>query len=231
MGEDEIYGDTPHMSGKDFARQAEAIAAWIVRYWESVESMRVRSAATPGEIFDALPASAPDVPQPVWDTLLHELDSTVVPGLTHWQHPSFFGYFPANASGPAVLGELISAGLGVQGMLWSTSPACTEVEMRVMDWLAQAYGLPEAFTHAKRLQGQGAGGGVIQSTASEATLVALVAARHRALRGASRRSTRAAPDAVRLERGARVGGESRDDRGAGAPRGGCASRAPHSCGA
>lgn len=183
MGEDGIHGDTPHMSGKDFARQAEAIAAWIVRYWESVESMRVRSAATPGEIFDALPASAPDVPQPVWDTLLHELDSTVVPGLTHWQHPSFFGYFPANASGPAVLGELISAGLGVQGMLWSTSPACTEVEMRVMDWLAQAYGLPEAFTHAKRLQGQGAGGGVIQSTASEATLVALVAARHRALRG------------------------------------------------
>jgi aromatic-L-amino-acid decarboxylase len=172
-----------HMSGSEFARHAGAVAEWIARYWDSVETRRVRSGVKPGEVFDALPALAPEVPDGVWGSLFKELDTTVLPGLTHWQHPSFFGYFPANASGPAVLGELLSAGLGVQGMLWSTSPACTEIEMRVMDWLAHACGLPSAFTHAARLGGTGSGGGVIQSTASEAALVAMVAARHRALRG------------------------------------------------
>jgi aromatic-L-amino-acid decarboxylase len=175
--------DAMHMSGGEFEQHARTIAAWIARYWGSVESMPVRSRVAPGEVFDALPATPPEEAQGVWTSLVDELDATVVPGLTHWQHPSFFGYFPANATGPAVLGELLSAGLGVQGMLWSTSPACTEIEMRVMDWLANAYGLPDDFTHAARLTGAGAGGGVIQSTASEATLVALVAARHRALRG------------------------------------------------
>jgi aromatic-L-amino-acid decarboxylase len=101
----------------------------------------------------------------------------VLPGITHWQSPSFFGYFPANASGPSVLGELLSAGLGVQGMLWSTSPACTEVETRVLDWLAELTGLPESFRSTS-----GTGGGVIEGSASEATLVALVAARARVRR-------------------------------------------------
>lgn len=185
MSDADQNAEAMHMSGSEFAQHAGAIAAWIARYWDSVETMRVRSGVKPGAIFDALPASAPEEADGVWGSLLEELDTKVTPGLTHWQHPSFFGYFPANATGPAVLGELLSAGLGVQGMLWSTSPACTEVEMRVMDWLAAAYGLPSAFTHAARLGGTGSGGGVIQSTASEATLVALVAARHRALRGLS----------------------------------------------
>jgi aromatic-L-amino-acid decarboxylase len=105
------------------------------------------------------------------------LESVVVPGLTHWQSPSFFAYFPAEASGPAVLGELLSAGLGVQGMLWSTSPAATEVETRVLDWLAELTGLPEGFRSTS-----GHGGGVIQGTASEAVLVAMVAARERVRR-------------------------------------------------
>lgn len=174
-----------HMAGPEFVANAGAIASWIARYWGEVGTRGVRSAVAPGEVFNAFPATAPEEPDGVWDSLLGELDAKVLPGLTHWQHPSFFGYFPANASGPAVLGELLSAGLGVQGMLWSTSPACTELEMRVMDWLAAAYGLPRAFTHEDRLSGRGSGGGVIQSTASEATLVALVAARHRALRGVS----------------------------------------------
>lgn len=171
------------MRSDAFVEQANAIASWIARYWNQVGLARVRSDTAPGAIFHAFPPAAPDAPEPVWDSLLQELDEAIVPGLTHWQHPSFFAYFPANASGPAVLGELLSAGLGVQGMLWSTSPACTEVEMGVMDWLAGAFGLPQDFTHEARLAGRGSGGGVIHSTASEATLVAMVAARHRALRG------------------------------------------------
>lgn len=178
----DAHADAMHMGRVEFETRAGAVVAWIARYWESVEAMRVRSGVSPGDVFGALPAEPPEAPDRALDALLHTLDTTIVPGLTHWQHPSFFGYFPANATGPAVLGEILSAGLGVQGMLWSTSPACTEVEMRMMDWLAMAYGLPTEFTHAARLNGTGEGGGVIQSTASEATLVALVAARHRALR-------------------------------------------------
>jgi len=98
----------------------------------------------------------------------------VMPGIVHWQHPGWFAYFPANSSYESILGELASAGLGVQGMLWSTSPACTEIETHVLDWLVHALGLPERFLSS------GDGGGVLQDTASSAALVALVAARERA---------------------------------------------------
>ena len=179
------------MSGDEFRAQGHALIDWIATYWDRVESLPVRSACVPGDFFASLPAHAPHIGDNPWDGLVRELDTRIVPTLTHWQHPSFFAYFPANASPPAVLGELLSAGLGVQGMLWSTSPSCTELEMGVMDWLARALGLPETFTHQARLSGVGAssetsaiasaGGGVIHSTASEAVLVAMVAARHRAL--------------------------------------------------
>jgi aromatic-L-amino-acid/L-tryptophan decarboxylase len=99
----------------------------------------------------------------------------ILPGITHWQHPSFFAYFPANASGPSILGDLLASGLGVQGMLWATSPAATEIETHVLDWLASLFDLPAAFH----------GNGVIQHTASDAALVALVAALHRATGGRS----------------------------------------------
>ncbi len=108
-----------------------------------------------------------------WPDILEDVRSIVLPALTHWQSPGFFGYFPANGSWPAVLGDLISTGLGVQGMLWQTGPAITEVETRMLDWMAHLGGLPDRFLST------GAGGGVIQGTASEATLVAMVAARHR----------------------------------------------------
>ena len=101
------------------------------------------------------------------------MDSLIAPAVTQWQHPGFYGYFPANSSPPAVLGELVSAGLGVQGMLWSTSPACTELETHVLDWLAEACGLPERF------RSDGPGGGVIQDSASSASLCAVLAARDR----------------------------------------------------
>ena len=108
-----------------------------------------------------------------WDSIFGDLDRVVVPGLTHWQSPNFFAYFPANGSFPAIIADLISTGLGVQGMLWATSPACTEIETRVLDWLVEMLGLPGAFLS------KSSGGGVIHSTASEAVLTAMVAARHR----------------------------------------------------
>ena len=107
------------------------------------------------------------------------MERIILPGITHWQSPNFFGFFPSNNSGPSILGELLSAGLGVQGMLWSTSPACTELETHVLDWLVDLLGLPASFKSTS------AGGGVIQDSASSATLCAILAARERATEGRS----------------------------------------------
>ncbi|HEX2419136.1 MAG TPA: aminotransferase class V-fold PLP-dependent enzyme, partial [Micromonosporaceae bacterium] len=130
----------------------------------------------PGEIAGRLPAGAPGDGES-FDRILADLDSAVLPGITHWQHPSFFGYFPANTSGPSVLADLISSGFGVQGMLWTTSPACTELETVMLDWLVDLLGLP------KRFRSDTSGGGVIQDTASSAALVATLTALHRASGG------------------------------------------------
>ena len=113
--------------------------------------------------------------------MLEDIDRVVLPGVTHWQSPNFFAYFPANASGPAILGDLLSSALGVQGMLWATSPACTELETLVLDWLAPMLGLPDRFLST------GEGGGVIQDTASSSSLCAMLAARERATKYASNR--------------------------------------------
>jgi aromatic-L-amino-acid decarboxylase len=140
---------------------------------ERLETFPVLSRAAPGTIYAALPPHPPQRGEPFEDAL-GELERVLLPGITHWQSPSFFAYFPANASGPAILGELLSAGLGVQGMIWATSPACTELETLVLDWLVEMLGLPDRF------HSTGAGGGVIQDSASSAVLCALVAARERA---------------------------------------------------
>jgi aromatic-L-amino-acid decarboxylase len=126
----------------------------------------------PGDVRASLPPSPPSLGEP-FDALLADVDSLIAPAVTQWQHPGFYGYFPANSSPPSVLGELVSAGLGVQGMLWSTSPACTELETHVLDWLAEACGLPDRF------RSDGPGGGVIQDSASSASLCAVLAARDR----------------------------------------------------
>ncbi|RMD63183.1 MAG: aminotransferase class V-fold PLP-dependent enzyme [Planctomycetota bacterium] len=158
----------------ELQREGEAILRWIAAHWKSLQERPVASQRAPGQTLEQLPCAPPEKGES-WRDILADLDRVVAPGLTLWQHPSFFGYFPANASTPAVLADLLCAGLAVQGMLWSTSPACTELEMRMLDWLAHLLGLPEAFTfHSDD------GGGVIQGTASEAVLVAMVAARHRA---------------------------------------------------
>lgn len=164
------------MTAEEFRRQGRAAVDWIADYWERVESLPVLSRAEPGQVRGQLPAAPPEVGES-FDAVLADLDAIVVPGLTHWQHPGFFAYFPTSTSGPAVLAELLAAGLGVQGMLWQTSPACTEVEQHVLDWLAGMLALPEKFTFA------GTGGGVIQDSASSAILVVLVAALHRASGG------------------------------------------------
>jgi aromatic-L-amino-acid decarboxylase len=168
------------MSPEEFRRQGHAVVDWIADYHSRVESFPVLSRVQPGEIRSKLPANAPEQGE-AFEQILADMERVVLPGITHWQSPNFYAYFPANASGPAILGDLLSAGLGVQGMLWSTSPACTEVETHVLDWLVPMLGLPDKFLSSS------SGGGVIQDTASSASLCALLAARERATHFASNR--------------------------------------------
>src|SRR5262245_11161686 len=174
----------PGMNAHEFRALGHRMVDWIADYWGRIGRFPVLSQVRPGDVLARLPEHPPmegmtrafedSGPASHWDSVFRDLDEIILPGVTHWQSPNFFAYFPANASGPGVLGELLSAGLGVQGMLWATSPACTELETRMLDRVAEVSGLPRAF-----LSG-GDGGGVIQGAASEATLVAMLAARERA---------------------------------------------------
>jgi aromatic-L-amino-acid decarboxylase len=162
-----------HMPLEEFRRQGHAVIDWIVDYYGRIESYPVLSRAAPGDIRDGLP-DQPPVRGEAFTRILDDVEDKIMPGITHWQSPNFHAFFPANTSGPAILGELLSAGLGVQGMLWATSPACTELETHVLDWLVDMLELPRAF------KSDTAGGGVILDAASSATLCALLAARERA---------------------------------------------------
>ncbi len=192
-----------HMTAEEFRRFGHETVDWVADYLERVESFPVRSPVAPGEIRSRLPQHPPAVGEP-FERILGDVD-LLLDGITHWQSPNFFAYFPANASGPSILGELVSAGLGVQGMLWSTSPACTEVETHVLEWLRELCGLPERF----------AGNGVIQDSASSAVLCALVAARHRATKAGAELSRLQAYTSTQahsaLVKGARIVG-LRDDQ-------------------
>jgi len=161
------------MTPEEFRRQGHAVVDWIADYYGRIESFPVLSQVKPGEIRASLPLSPPARGES-FDTILADVDKLILPGITHWQSPNFFAYFPCNASGPAILGDLLSSGFGVQGMLWATSPACTELETHVLDWLVPMLGLPEKFLSSST------GGGVIQDTASSASLCALLAGRERA---------------------------------------------------
>ena len=163
---------TYHMNMEDFRKYGKALVDWIADYHERIESFPVLARVKPGEIRDSLPAEPPPTGEP-FNAVLTDVEKLILPGVTHWQSPNFFAFFPANISPPAILGELLSAGLGVQGMLWATSPAATELETRVLDWVAGMLGLPAKFLSS------GSGGGVIQDTASSASLCALLAARER----------------------------------------------------
>jgi aromatic-L-amino-acid decarboxylase len=166
------------MTPEEFRRHGYELIDWLATYMSTVEQYPVLSPVEPGWVREQLPAHAPEQGEP-FGAVLADLDRVIMPGVTHWQHPSWFAYFPANNSGPSILGELASAGLGVQGMLWQTSPAATELETHVLDWMAELLGLPATF------RSDSAGGGVIQDSASSAILCALLAARERSTGGAA----------------------------------------------
>ena len=162
----------------EFRTNGHDLIDWIADYVGSVEQRPVGSIVAPGDVRSQLPEHPPTHVES-FDAVMADVEQVVVPGLTQWQHPGFFAYFPSNTSFPSILGELLSAGLGVQGMSWVTSPACTEVETLMLDWMQELLGLPETFRSTSAT-----GGGVIQGTASEATLVAILSARWRATGGA-----------------------------------------------
>jgi aromatic-L-amino-acid/L-tryptophan decarboxylase len=172
--------DSFHMTPEEFRRNGHAMVDWIADYYARIESYPVLSRVEPGQVRASLPAHPPSQGES-FDAILGDIEKLIVPGITHWQSPNFYAFFPCNASGPAILGDLLSSGLGVQGMLWATSPACTELETQVLDWLVEMLGLPEKFLSTA------SGGGVIQDTASSASLCAMLAARERATNFASNR--------------------------------------------
>ncbi len=152
------------MTTEEFRKHAHALVDWMADYLETIDSRPVKPAVRPGEIMNKLPVLPPQDGEP-FDKIFDDFTSTVLPGMTHWQHPSFFAYFPANNSEPSILAEMLTATLGAQCMSWATSPAATELEGRVMQWLGAMIGLPATFT------------GVIQDTASTATLCSVITAR------------------------------------------------------
>ena len=156
------------MDAEQFRRLGHELVDWIADYRETLEARPVMSQVRPGEIKARLPAQPPEHGGGATE-LIARLEADVLPGITHWNHPGFFAYFPSNTSYASILGDLVCAGLGVQGMSWQTSPAATEIEEVVMDWLRQMIGLSAAWT------------GVIQDTASTATLGALICAREQQL--------------------------------------------------
>lgn len=184
------HGPT-HMTGEQFREMAGRVASLIDRYWAGVDDRPVRTAIVPGSLLDALPVRPPETGEGLLEGCLADVERLVLPALTHWQSANFYAYFPSNISGPSVLGEFLAAGLGVQGMLWATSPAATELEMRVLDWLGGSIGLPDAFLFGVA-GARAAGGGVIQGTASDASLAAIVAGRWRTLQALPAADRRAA---------------------------------------
>ena len=154
------------MDNRDFRDFGHDFVDWVADYLDGVEKYPVLSRAKPGEIKAGLPVEPPLRPESM-EKIFADFREIVLPGITHWQHPGWFGYFPANNSPASVLAEILTAGLGSQCMVWQTSPAAAELEDRVLDWLRRMIGLPEGMA------------GVIQDTASTATLCALLSARER----------------------------------------------------
>lgn len=154
------------MTFEDFRAQAHRFSDWMTDYLETVETRPVRSQVRPGDLLKQLPAHAPSGGEPM-DAIFADFETLIMPGITHWQHPSFFAYFNANSSPPSVLAEMLTATLGAQCMLWETSPAANELETRMMEWLREMSGLPDTFT------------GTIQDSGSASNLCALIAGRER----------------------------------------------------
>jgi tyrosine decarboxylase len=163
------------MDSEQLREYGHLMVDFIADYYKTIEDFPVLSQVQPGYLHKLLPDSAPDHPETL-DQVLDDVRAKILPGVTHWQSPSFFAYYPSNSSVAGFLGEMLSAGLGIVGFSWVTSPAATELEMIVLDWVAKLLNLPEQF------MSKGNGGGVIQGSASEAVLVVLIAARDKVLR-------------------------------------------------
>ena len=157
------------MDWDTFESWGKAAATWGAEYHRGMRNRPVRSQAQPGDTLRALPDNPPETATDM-DAIIADFERIVMPGITHWQHPRFFAYFNANAAPASVLAEWFTAVIAPQCMLWQTSPAATEMELRMMDWLRHALGLPDAFS------------GVIQDSASSATLAAVLTMRERALK-------------------------------------------------
>src|ERR1700689_3559597 len=155
------------MTNEEFRAAGHTLIDWLADYRNRLAELPVMAITAPGDIKAKLPAAPPIDAEPFGD-IVRDLDGIIVPGLSLWQHPSFFGYFPSNGLLASVLGDFVSTGLGVLGLSWQSSPALTEVEEVTTDWLRQMVGLSPAWS------------GVIQDTASTCTLVALICARERA---------------------------------------------------
>ena len=162
------------MTPEEFRAAGHKVVDWIADYRARLDQLPVMARTAPGDVRRALPAQPPEMPES-FDAILKDLDRVIVPGLSIWQHPAFFGYFPANSSLASVLGDHLSTGLGVLGLSWQSSPALTELEEVTTDWMRQLVGLSNEWS------------GVIQDTASTSTLVALLCARERTSRHASSR--------------------------------------------
>lgn len=154
------------MNIDEFRKNAHDTVDWIADYFQNIEKYPVKSQVKPGEIYGRIPGEAPGKSES-YKEIMDDLDKIIIPGITHWQSPNFFAYFNANNSYPSVLAEMITAAIGAQCMSWQTSPAATELEEMVMKWTAKLINLPEDFT------------GVIQDTASSATLCSLLTAREK----------------------------------------------------
>jgi aromatic-L-amino-acid decarboxylase len=156
------------MNWSEFSRWGSRISQWATDYHTTLRERPVRAQVLPGEIYAQLPAQPPETGEAM-DAVMADFERIVMPGITHWQHPRFFAYFPANAAPPSMLAEMLVSTIAPQCMLWQTSPAATEMETRMLEWLRQALGLPGNFA------------GVIQDSASSATLAAVLTMRERAL--------------------------------------------------
>jgi aromatic-L-amino-acid decarboxylase len=156
------------MNGNEFRDWSIRVAEWGADYRANLRDRPVRPAIAPGEIFRSIETSPPETAEPM-EKIFADFEDKIVPGMTHWQHPRFFAYFPANAAPVSVVAEYLVSVMAAQCMLWQTSPAATELETRVVDWMRQALGLPEGFS------------GVIQDSASSATLAAVLTMRERTL--------------------------------------------------
>jgi aromatic-L-amino-acid decarboxylase len=175
---------TPEEVERQFASAAAEVVRWIDEYFREAERYPVLAQVRPGQVLERLPAAPPEEPEPfqaVWE----DFQRVILPGVTHWNHPAFFAYFAITGSAPGVLGELVSAALNVNAMLWRTCPAATELEQVVLDWLRQMLGLPPQF-------------GVLMDTASVATLCAVAAARESLELGIRTRGMAGRPDLPRL---------------------------------